>query len=159
MPNFRDSFQNSVQNVIKKFLSFYASDSPKWENISELANDLKWAHIVNTTTEEYLLTEGVSQKYISEIVEAATRVNYGQVWRFKFPKSMLSEYFCRMLIISTHWREGPLWPLLALLVLLVAITRYLKSSYLNQVLTYTLTHQWVFADHYARTRTNHKNLR
>ena len=75
----RNLFQNSVQNVIKKFLSFYASDSPKWENISGLANVLDWALIANTTTEEYLLTQGVSQKYISEVVEAATRVNYGQV--------------------------------------------------------------------------------
>ena len=77
-------FQNSVQNVIKKFLSLYASESPKWENISELANDLDWAHIVNTTTEEYLLTQGVSEKYIGEVVEAATRVNYAQVWMFFF---------------------------------------------------------------------------
>lgn len=79
---------NSVQNVIKKFLSLYASDSPKWEKISELANDLNWAPIVNTTTEEYLLTQGVSEKYISEIVEAATRVNYGQVWESNFRKLM-----------------------------------------------------------------------
>lgn len=77
-------FQNSVQNVIEKFLSFYASDSPKWENISKLAKDLNWASLVNTTTEEYLLAQGVSEKYIGEVVEAATRVNYGQVWRFNF---------------------------------------------------------------------------
>lgn len=83
-PILRYLFQNSVQNVIKKFLSFYSRDSPKWENISKLANVLNWAPIVNTTTEEYLLTQGVSQKYIGEIVEAATRDNYGQVSRFNF---------------------------------------------------------------------------
>jgi prenylcysteine oxidase/farnesylcysteine lyase len=72
-------------------LSFYASESPKWENISELAYDLDWALLVNTTTEEYLLTQGVSEKYIGEVVEAATRVNYGQVWMF-ISKLMLSDY-------------------------------------------------------------------
>ena len=65
-------------------MSLYSSDSPKWEKVSELANVFNWAAIVNTTTEKYLLSQGVSEKYISEIVEGATRVNYGQVWRFNF---------------------------------------------------------------------------
>ena len=75
----RNLFQNSVQNIVKKFLSFYSSDAPSWANISDLADTLHWAAIINTTTKEYLLTQGVSQKYIGEVIEAATRVNYGQV--------------------------------------------------------------------------------
>ncbi|KAJ2933568.1 hypothetical protein H1R20_g3493, partial [Candolleomyces eurysporus] len=34
--------------------------------------------MVSSTTSEYLLSKGVSPNYISEIVEAATRVNYAQ---------------------------------------------------------------------------------
>jgi prenylcysteine oxidase / farnesylcysteine lyase len=84
-----------VQNVVKKFLSFYTSDSPSWENISNLADAFDWAAIINTTTEEYLQTQGVSLKYIGEVVEAATRVNYGQVRKIhKISTTILSEYLC-----------------------------------------------------------------
>jgi len=107
-----NSFQNSVQSIIKRFSTFYTSDSPSWGSLSDLASALNWTAIINSTTEEYLETQGVSQKYIGEVVEAATRVNYGQVRKLNFSMSMLSEYLvCRMLIISMHWRERPLWPL------------------------------------------------
>lgn len=87
-------FQNSVQNIVKKFLSFYTSDSPSWENMSNLVDAFDWAAIINTTTEEYLQTQGVSLKYIGEVVEAATRVNYGQVRKINKISTTLSEYLC-----------------------------------------------------------------
>ncbi|KAF4623348.1 hypothetical protein D9613_002063 [Agrocybe pediades] len=67
-----------VRGMIKDILTLYSRATPKWDNLSDLSNLLGWAEITNTTTEAYLAKQGVSAKYINEIVEAATRVNYGQ---------------------------------------------------------------------------------
>ncbi|PPQ63712.1 hypothetical protein CVT24_004292 [Panaeolus cyanescens] len=67
-----------VQNMIKRFLHLYQPDAPKWDNIADLADAFEWTQLINSTTAEFLLSQGVSEKYIHEVVEAATRVNYGQ---------------------------------------------------------------------------------
>lgn len=69
----------SVNALIDKFLTLYTPDAPKWDNISDLASSLGWLDMVGNSTDRYLMTQGVSKKYTHELVEAATRVNYGQV--------------------------------------------------------------------------------
>jgi prenylcysteine oxidase/farnesylcysteine lyase len=65
--------------MVKQILVLYTAVSPKWDNITDLSARLGWTEIVNSTTADYLAKQGVSEKYVNEVVEAATRVNYGQV--------------------------------------------------------------------------------
>lgn len=66
--------------MIKRFLNLYQPDAPKWDNIADLAQAFEWTQLINSTTADFLVAQGVSEKYVTEVVEAATRVNYGQVW-------------------------------------------------------------------------------
>ncbi|KAF7354883.1 Prenylcysteine lyase [Mycena sanguinolenta] len=70
--------QQFVDSMIDKFLTLYAPDAPKWDNITHLSSSLNWTDLVSQSTSEYLQSQGVSNKFISELVEASTRVNYGQ---------------------------------------------------------------------------------
>jgi prenylcysteine oxidase/farnesylcysteine lyase len=65
--------------LIDKFLTLYTPDAPKWDNISDLASSLGWLDLAGNSTDRYLTAQGISKEYIHELVEAATRVNYGQV--------------------------------------------------------------------------------
>ncbi|KAF8167814.1 Prenylcysteine lyase-domain-containing protein [Crassisporium funariophilum] len=67
-----------VRNMIDTFLSLYTKDAPKWDSMSTLASALGWTELLNSTTSTYLVSQGISEKYVNEVVEAATRVNYGQ---------------------------------------------------------------------------------
>ena len=69
----------SVRSLINQIYALYDANPPKWDNISNLSSVLGWSEITNITTFQYYLSQGVSEKYIREMVEAATRVNYGQV--------------------------------------------------------------------------------
>lgn len=64
--------------MIDQFVQLYSPDAPKWENISSLASSFEWTDMLAQTTSEYLDTHGISPKFTRELVEAATRVNYGQ---------------------------------------------------------------------------------
>ncbi|KAF9015454.1 Prenylcysteine lyase-domain-containing protein [Cyathus striatus] len=70
--------ESFVSNMINTFLTLYSSDTPRWDNLSHLAETLGWRPLVTRTMSEHLLSQGVSEKYAHEVVEAATRVNYGQ---------------------------------------------------------------------------------
>ncbi|KAJ7693682.1 Prenylcysteine lyase-domain-containing protein [Mycena rosella] len=67
-----------VDSMIQQFLSLYSPETPKWENMTHLSSSLGWTNLITQTTSEYLKSQGVSYKFISELVEASTRVNYGQ---------------------------------------------------------------------------------
>jgi len=75
--------RDSVDDMIKQFVTLYSPETAKWDDISDLASSFGWTGMVSQTTLEYLKTHGVSQKYAYELVEGATRVNYGQV-RFAY---------------------------------------------------------------------------
>lgn len=64
--------------MIKQFLTLYSVDAPKWDNAADLGHSLNWTGLVETTASEFLLSQGVSAKYTDEVIEASTRVNYGQ---------------------------------------------------------------------------------
>ncbi|KAF7306595.1 Prenylcysteine lyase [Mycena indigotica] len=70
--------QKAVDGMVAKFLTLYSSQTPKWSKIEDLATALDWDSLVSRNTVEWLKAEGVSDKFISELVEASTRVNYGQ---------------------------------------------------------------------------------
>ncbi|RDB28429.1 Farnesylcysteine lyase [Hypsizygus marmoreus] len=67
-----------VSGVIKNFLTLYSSATPKWDNIADLAATLGWSDLVSNTTADFFTQRGVSKKFTYEVIEAATRVNYGQ---------------------------------------------------------------------------------
>ena len=54
---------------------------------------------------EYLDLQGVDRRFTRELVEAATRVNYGQVYAVSMLRSeSLLTYMRRMWTTSTRWR-------------------------------------------------------
>lgn len=65
--------------MLDTFLSLYSTDSPSWSNLTSLAGDLGWTDLIARSSAEYLDLEGISRKFSREVIEAATRVNYGQV--------------------------------------------------------------------------------
>ncbi|KAF7339982.1 Prenylcysteine lyase [Mycena venus] len=70
--------QAFVDKMLAQFLHLYSPEAPKWDNITHLSSTLEWTELVSQSTSDYLRSEGVSDKFISELVEASTRVNYGQ---------------------------------------------------------------------------------
>ncbi|KAF8656393.1 hypothetical protein AX16_002578 [Volvariella volvacea WC 439] len=69
---------NAVKGMISQYLTLYTPSTPIWNNISQLRDDFKWQSLTGSKTSEYLRGQGVSDPFIFEFVEAATRVNYGQ---------------------------------------------------------------------------------
>ncbi|KAJ7630585.1 Prenylcysteine lyase-domain-containing protein [Roridomyces roridus] len=70
--------QQFVDKMIGKFLTLYSVETPKWDNITHLSSALEWTELLTQSTSDYLASEGVSNQFIYELVEASTRVNYGQ---------------------------------------------------------------------------------
>lgn len=67
--------------MIKQFVTLYTPEAGAnpFHNISALASKLEWTDLVGQSTMEYLDSQGIDQRWTREMVEAATRVNYGQV--------------------------------------------------------------------------------
>jgi len=59
-------------------MDFYSPNFPKWDNVSDLSSFLRWDQLTNSSAADYFKTRGISDKYIFEVVQAATRVNYYQ---------------------------------------------------------------------------------
>ncbi|KXN81104.1 Farnesylcysteine lyase [Leucoagaricus sp. SymC.cos] len=70
--------QDIVKAMIDQYIGFYSKETPKWEDIAQLSEAYGWTELTGSSTMEYLLHRGISRRYISELVEGATRVNYGQ---------------------------------------------------------------------------------
>lgn len=64
--------------MIGIFQGLYSSESPRWSNISSVVSDLGWSDVTAQTTSEYFDLQGIDRRWTRELVEAATRVNYGQ---------------------------------------------------------------------------------
>nr|GAT47321.1 prenylcysteine lyase [Mycena chlorophos] len=69
--------QKVVDDMVSKFLTLYSSTPPKWSKLEDLAQTLEWNDLLSKNTADWLEGEGVNHRFISEIVEASTRVNYG----------------------------------------------------------------------------------
>jgi len=59
-------------------LDVYRPESPKWDTISSLVDTFDWSEAVNSTAVDFFTSKGVSEKYIFELIQPASRVNYGQ---------------------------------------------------------------------------------
>lgn len=68
----------SVRNLVKGMLELYQPTSPKWDSVAGLLKTIGWTKMANSTTAESFKEQGVSDQYIFEVIQAATRVNYGQ---------------------------------------------------------------------------------
>lgn len=69
---------NLVANMIKSYLTLYSPETPHWRNVADLAETFGWWTLLQSTTSEYFVNQGISELFVDEMVEAATRVNYGQ---------------------------------------------------------------------------------
>ncbi len=65
--------------MVKQFLKFYTAESPRWDNMTDLASSLGWTELVSRSTADFFESQHIGKNYVREIVEASTRVNYGQV--------------------------------------------------------------------------------
>ena len=68
-----------VKEISETILTLYAPVTHRFKSISELASNLNWDAIASHTTADYLDSQGVNPSWTREMVEAATRINYGQV--------------------------------------------------------------------------------
>lgn len=67
-----------VKSVVSRYLSLYEAQTHKFENITTLAEDLDFLEFTSKDTATYFDEQGVSPIFVNEVIEAATRVNYGQ---------------------------------------------------------------------------------
>ncbi len=67
--------------MVDKFLHLYDPTPPRWNNLTSVVSELDWPSVTAQTTSEYLDSHGVEGLFARELVEAATRVNYGQASR------------------------------------------------------------------------------
>jgi prenylcysteine oxidase / farnesylcysteine lyase len=67
-----------VSDLVKNIYTLYGPDAPRWETIEEASDAAGFKPLTALTTTEYFTVNGVSKQFIHEMVEAATRVNYGQ---------------------------------------------------------------------------------
>ncbi len=75
-------FFHSVKSMIDRYLTLYSPSAAKpFHNISEVISSLDWEGLTAQTTSEYLDLQSIDRKWTRELVEAATRVNYGQASR------------------------------------------------------------------------------
>ena len=65
--------------MVKQFLTLYTPERATWTNITELTDDLRWTEMTAQTAAEFFDSHNVLHRFSREVIEAATRVNYGQV--------------------------------------------------------------------------------
>ncbi|KAI0683508.1 FAD/NAD(P)-binding domain-containing protein [Earliella scabrosa] len=70
--------QSIVKERVDRFLEFYQPSPPRWQNMSAVVSALEWASVTAQTMAEYFDQQGIDPRFTRELVEAATRVNYGQ---------------------------------------------------------------------------------
>lgn len=67
--------------MISEFVTLYNSTwgMQPFSDLTELAAGLGWTATINQSTMAYFDAQGINARWTREMVEAATRVNYGQV--------------------------------------------------------------------------------
>lgn len=70
-----------VESTVAEFVKLYSleSGSKPFTNVSAVSSELGWSEITSQTIMDYLDSQGIDARFTRELVEAATRVNYGQV--------------------------------------------------------------------------------
>ncbi|THH01023.1 hypothetical protein EW026_g1609 [Hermanssonia centrifuga] len=69
-----------VDGMIQKFLTLYSPcfGSRSFTNLTTLAEELGWTEMIGQTTADYFDGQGIDPRWTREMIESATRVNYGQ---------------------------------------------------------------------------------
>ncbi|KAH8831889.1 Prenylcysteine lyase-domain-containing protein [Flagelloscypha sp. PMI_526] len=67
-----------VGNMYDSYVKIYTTHIPRWQSISDLASSLGFSSLLPQTLLTYLRANDVSDAYSTELLEGATRVNYGQ---------------------------------------------------------------------------------
>ena len=68
-----------VSKMLKNFITIYTPQKGRWESVDELVDLLRLQDATMNTADDYLASQRVSERFIDEMVDAATRANYGQV--------------------------------------------------------------------------------
>jgi len=55
--------------MVDSYLRLYNASTPDWEEVAAISTFLGFDHITNVTTDAYLKSEGVGERYIAEMVE------------------------------------------------------------------------------------------
>ena len=77
MPN-SDSVKFSSANVLYKARNLYAPYTQPWDEITSLIDHMEWSNLTSQSGSEFFRSFGVSERQISEILNAATRATYSQ---------------------------------------------------------------------------------
>ncbi|KAH8832141.1 Prenylcysteine lyase-domain-containing protein [Flagelloscypha sp. PMI_526] len=67
-----------IANMYSSYVNIYTTKIPRWQKISDLASSLGFSSLLPQTLLTYLRANNVSDGYSTELLEGATRVNYGQ---------------------------------------------------------------------------------
>ncbi|KAG8910746.1 hypothetical protein FRC01_006155 [Tulasnella sp. 417] len=70
--------QTLTQQMIDRVLTMYTPTLPSWASIPGLLKDLGFSDYTAQSGFDVFTSQGVSQKFAQEMIEAATRVNYAQ---------------------------------------------------------------------------------
>lgn len=72
----------STKQLVQQFMSLYSSTrgTTPFTDLADFASVMNWTSVVGNTTAGYFdAITGGNGKFTRELIEAATRVNYGQV--------------------------------------------------------------------------------
>ena len=96
--------------MVKQFLTLYTPERATWTNITELTDDLRWTEMTAQTAAEFFDSHNVLHRFSREVIEAATRVNYGQVCfallTLLTPKKNANHRECLQNVDEIHAVEG-----------------------------------------------------
>jgi len=73
-----NSVKSSSSKVLHKARKLYAPDTQPWDEITTLINYMEWSNLTSQSGSEYFRSFGVSERHISEVLNAATRATYSQ---------------------------------------------------------------------------------
>ncbi|RPA73237.1 Prenylcysteine oxidase [Ascobolus immersus RN42] len=70
--------QRLMKSTVGKFLSFYAPPVFPFKDLTETAINAGLLETTGVTGQQYLEKNGIASKWSNEVIQASTRVNYGQ---------------------------------------------------------------------------------
>lgn len=62
-----------------KYLDVYTPSINSWTSVEDLSTQFGFTEQTSQTAEAYFTSKGVGELFVHELIEGATRVNYGQV--------------------------------------------------------------------------------
>lgn len=77
-PTLTLSHMHSVKSLVTNLLKAYSYAIPVWTSVEELSQACGFTEHTSKTALEFFTSQGVGEKWVQEMVEASTRVNYGQ---------------------------------------------------------------------------------